>query len=779
MRILISTIVLAILPASWALGLTTTVSFQNGINGYTGTFDRYINDGTGEGAPANTIEAEANGADVQNYTLNGSFAGSGSPPTRQVATPDAQGLYRFDNIFGNGAGQIPSGAFILNAQMTLYTAGGNTSSAVGQSTINGYNGTSDAVITGASNPYGVSALTTPFDASTSYYTSYPNSLARGPYYTENSGEYAQRPLGGFPTAAVGQAVSANITPIVQQWSSGTLANNGVAVQAGFPGQSDDWTIHTTGFATPEARPKLSVTYTTDPITLTSFQPGVGSYDASNVTMARVVGTSPTISTPVTTDGSTITGGAGLDGPESPTPTTADQLALIKFSNIFGAGAGQAAPDKTVAKAWLVLTTDTGTNSRSNDPYDVNVMNRSWTTSSLYNDPLTFGSTPGLQVTDGDIQPVLDRQAAMASGSQVWFDVTSYVESIRNGAIDNGLSIRARLTDGWTLFFNGASDPSLRPRLVIASQASAGGLPGDFDGSGQVDAADYVAWRKGVVPTTAENYTLWRNNFGNSGTPSPAAPKPILAGYELYGLTTTNPVPATFAATIMTDGVTPMMLSRGSGISASGLTNGFAANNWATNSSKANAIAQNEYFQFGLTVDANHQASLASLDLALRRSALNAPMNFSLQVSLDGFATAGQLIEDFNYFGRVSGNAPDLDPTIATPFRYMTTDTGGRPDATITPGDQIPSIDLSVFPFLQNLGPGTVVTFRLYGWGNASTASTNTVAFGRVNGPVIRGTVIALSGIGSSLVPEPTSAAILTCYAFALGLFGRPRRKEQR
>jgi hypothetical protein len=34
-----------------------------------------------------------------------------------------------------------------------------------------------------------------------------------------------------------------------------------------------------------------------------------------------------------------------------------------------------------------------------------------------------------------------------------------------------------------------------------------------------------------------------------------------------------------------------------------------------------------------------------------------------------------------------------------------------------------------------------VTFRLYGWGNASTADSNTTSFGRVNGPRVRGTVV--------------------------------------
>lgn len=48
------------------------------------------------------------------------------------------------------------------------------------------------------------------------------------------------------------------------------------------------------------------------------------------------------------------------------------------------------------------------------------------------------------------------------------------------------------------------------------------LPGDFNGDGDVDAADYVTWRKdptnpanGYVSDPSDGYNLWRANFGNS------------------------------------------------------------------------------------------------------------------------------------------------------------------------------------------------------------------------------------------------------------------------
>jgi hypothetical protein len=46
--------------------------------------------------------------------------------------------------------------------------------------------------------------------------------------------------------------------------------------------------------------------------------------------------------------------------------------------------------------------------------------------------------------------------------------------------------------------------------------NATGLPGDFNNDGVVNAADYIAWRKGIgVAPTPENYNLWRTNFGRT------------------------------------------------------------------------------------------------------------------------------------------------------------------------------------------------------------------------------------------------------------------------
>ena len=402
----------------------------------------------------------------------------------------------------------------------------------------------------------------------------------------------------------------------------------------------------------------------------------------------------------------------------------------------------------------------------------------WNTSTLYNQ---LGATPGLQFADGDITPSIARNDAMSNGSEAWYDVTSYVESVRNGATDNGLAVRPRSTDGWTTFFNGSTDTSLRPRLVIASQTSAS-LQGDFNADTKVDAQDYVAYRKGVVPTTPANYTLFRSNYGNTGSPASTPSPTTLVNYDEIGIA--NAVLPTFAATEAATGLNGLALSRGAGVNGTAtLTNGFTASGWdrGASASLATAVSHGDYFQFGVSTDATHGASLSTLDLSLRRSAAGSPSNYELQVSLDGFATAGSVVSDFTYKGRTSGNAPEPSPLDTNPFAYMTADVAGQPNATTSYGDQIPTIDLTTFAFLQNLGANKTITFRLYAWGDATTAATSTVALGRMNGPRVKGFVFSVPGAGVSLaaVPEPSSILLVSIFGIAFGAFGCRRRQTVR
>ncbi len=84
------------------------------------------------------------------------------------------------------------------------------------------------------------------------------------------------------------------------------------------------------------------------------------------------------------------------------------------------------------------------------------------------------------------------------------------------------------------------DINYGPNLVeLAVAAPVTVLPGDFNGDGVVDAADYVAWRQGLGTTfTQSDYNVWRTHFGASGGGSgstvsgelsPAGTSPFPAG----------------------------------------------------------------------------------------------------------------------------------------------------------------------------------------------------------------------------------------------------------
>jgi len=83
----------------------TTVTFQQGVNGYTGTVD----------------------GGLRQHNPNTHF-GSGDITFIDWPNPtdETHGLLRFDNTFGNLSGQVPSGSTIMEATLSLYTPPGRS-----------------------------------------------------------------------------------------------------------------------------------------------------------------------------------------------------------------------------------------------------------------------------------------------------------------------------------------------------------------------------------------------------------------------------------------------------------------------------------------------------------------------------------------------------------------------------------------------------------------------------------------------------------------------------
>ena len=421
-------------------------------------------------------------------------------------------------------------------------------------------------------PYGVSGLKQPFDSSTSFFGSFSSSTdftSRGAWWQDGS---ATRPTGGYGFQTPGIQDSANVTPIVQSWASGS-ANNGFVIQAGLSdtaltaaNTSDGWSIHTTGFPTSDTRPKLEVSYTTSPATTTVFQRGLNGYGSDTMAIVRsglnALTPDPAATPPEITEDASTLDQAFLDGVfftnTAGDTSSQDNFALLKFGDVFGTNPGQAPSDVPVAKAWAVITTgDTSDDARSSGPWTAHTMLRTWDTTSLHS---SFGAVNGLQVGDGDISAALDSQDGFIRGAEVWFDVTSYLENIRHGATDDGIAILTTGTaDGWQIHTNGSSNFNARPRLVVVSANSAiigTNLAGDFNGDGVVDAGDYTVWRDHLGGTHNLNgngdetggsagivdqadYALWKGHFGEiSGGGGPlgaAVPEPGAVWLAVAGL----------------------------------------------------------------------------------------------------------------------------------------------------------------------------------------------------------------------------------------------------
>lgn len=426
---------------------TSNVSFQNGVGGYAGAVDRLITaSGSGNltGANVNT----SNG--TSSYFIDG-----GTTTVNDTGANHA--LLRFDNIIGAGA--IPAGAIIWNATLDVKTTG-----------------TSNSQTNNAINVY---PPTTAFDATATWANPFGGDGTIG-----DVGPIA----GSFDgMTTVNSAASARVDKAVQAWVNGG-ANNGFAIRSDLG--VDGWSINTTGAATVADRPKLSVTYTTDPnARLLTYQRGVNGYAGTADRFPNGRGTSS--NTPV--NGSAVAAEGFVDGNGG---GGTDQPYLIRFNGIDLAGL------TSVERAELVIKTGGPGNSSANSggPFTVHRLLRDWSTSTTYADMDSDGNAALTDVNEllahGDIAPAATTLTGMNNTEVIYADITSIVEAWRAGAPNYGIYIGANgTTDGWGFYASGASEPTLAPELrILGSTAPAVPEPGVM-GLGGIGALGVVGRRR--------------------------------------------------------------------------------------------------------------------------------------------------------------------------------------------------------------------------------------------------------------------------------------------
>lgn len=349
---------------------------------------------------------------------------------------ERQYFVSFDQIFGNDLGLVPFGATILDAQLTLRTTGASNAQSNGRFVVAGM----QVPFTGVVNLSGLG-------------TAQGTIATNGPTYANGK---ATLPVGGYRAPAQNAFYSAFVAPIVQGWSSGTLTNHGLTVQAH---TTDAWQVFGNGDTTVNYRPKLSVTYTTAPTTTSSLVPGVNGYSGMQIVQMHGL---TNISLDVTN-----TTSFGIDGPTGGVApgdaASPDLIAMIKFDGIFGAGASQVPARAQILKSWFVATTGTGTNDQSNGPWSLYRMNAPWSATTLYS---SYGPAGPVAGTDYDATAVAT-VAPMERNQQAWFDITAEARAWQSGTTNNGFMIRTTsTTDGWNFAAAGHADSARRPDLRV-------------------------------------------------------------------------------------------------------------------------------------------------------------------------------------------------------------------------------------------------------------------------------------------------------------------------
>jgi hypothetical protein len=369
------------------------------------------------------------GANVASYFLDGGNPVAGDPNTGPGDSAHAYYFLRFDDLFAGGPNALPAGATVLNATLQMTTATVNNAQTGGV--------------------FGVAPLTAPFTDLKVYadYTGPGTGFDAGPSFLNG---HVGRPSGGFSGLTTpGTVGNANVTLLVDDWAANPTTAHGFAISAR---TTDGWAVSTVGSAAPEVRPTLQIEYTILPTTTLRFQQGVNGYGGNTGAHLDDNGT--------TTDGAFLANAAFLDGSDG--VNSRDVQALLKFDDIFGNLEGRIKPGDNILRAYLVLTTGNSTDAHSNGAFDVHQMLVNWDSTSTYT---SFGGD-GPTVAQGEITDPLSSVRGMTQGARMLLDVTGAVQAWQGGAQNFGLNVQANTTDGWSIFYSGATDPAVRPELLV-------------------------------------------------------------------------------------------------------------------------------------------------------------------------------------------------------------------------------------------------------------------------------------------------------------------------
>jgi hypothetical protein len=384
---------------------TSRVVFQQGLDGYEGTFQMRL--------------GAAGENDLGEEVVAGQYDLDGSPFNKEG--DDKVDILRFDGVFGQASGKIPLGATILDAEITYMTGTGVNAHTRGV--------------------YHVAMLVEEVNE-LSLYDDWPLNPPglRGP-------RGAARIPFGAGTGAVGNQTTftIDVTDYVQAWSNGE-PNHGTILFAN--DSTDGLQVSTISNEDIGKRPSLTVTYTTEEVILREFRATRSALVRSNT---------PTV------DGATIEVGFLDYAPGDITESlfffevfggNADQITtemIVIGAKLVLQTSGGALGD--------LPGYDTGADTPQ--AFDVRQMFVDWDPSSA------FGEV-GLNEIDGSIGPVVGRFYGMGEWARATVDVTRVLNNWKAGQKNFGFNVTPAegSTNGWQIFFPGTVLEEFRPKLRV-------------------------------------------------------------------------------------------------------------------------------------------------------------------------------------------------------------------------------------------------------------------------------------------------------------------------
>jgi hypothetical protein len=115
-----------------------------------------------------------------------------------------------------------------------------------------------------------------------------------------------------------------------------------------------------------------------------------------------------------------------------------------------------------------------------------------------------------------IPPGTTRIKASLFGTPTTFGPDGYIDLVdirATEAVNELLYVEVNTSNGQVRLKNNSGDP-VRIDYYEIKVPGSGGLTGDYNGDGKVDAADYVVWRKTNI-NGQQGYNDWRANFNNA------------------------------------------------------------------------------------------------------------------------------------------------------------------------------------------------------------------------------------------------------------------------